>query len=317
MPVLPVCLVPRSMRALLRSTAMLTTLFWAAPCWSQTCEFAVTGLPSGAWLEAAHSLRQSNLAHNECATLRVHVTHAGAHLILTTRDGRQVERKLYAPEELAPTFQALLVTLEPSNAKTLPAPVESSSSSISSSASTTASSSPRAFQSAGSREQSIPLAAQSDPGAIFALQGGARGGADALFSPVLAGSGSLLLDPWLLGVTSSVEFQYFDLQKHSEMDRKSSAISVGVLVGRRDPLDSLAFIWGTQLQVAALLHEATGDSGAEWRVGAVIGMAYPRTAGTRFRADLGVDLVGTGQRDASITPDWAVTGLVGVEVGGT
>jgi hypothetical protein len=275
------------------------------------CRVELAGADSAAWRAAAAALE---LAADDCARVDVAVGESGARLTFTTRDGRSAERTLVDPAELGSTVAALRVTVpEPP-----PSAPESSKEA------------PAARATMPAREPTTAPDAlepeSSDAGAIFALSSGTRGGGNALFSPVLGASASLMLDRWELGVTGAFEFQYFDLASHSAADRRSSAVALGVMVGRREPISGFALLYGARLSVVALLHEDRDHGQAEGRAGAFAGVALPRTGGVRFRADLGADVVGAhpgfseetpvGESRGPITPEWAVTGLIGVEIGG-
>jgi hypothetical protein len=58
---------------------------------------------------------------------------------------------------------------------------------------------------------------------------------------------------------------------------------------------------------------------AEVRVGAGLRLVFPRTATLRFRTTLGADLMPTDlqRTSAVLVPWWALSGTLGVELGGT
>lgn len=278
-------------------------------------------MDSEAWRRAVLALR-SALAVEDCALVQLEVTQHGAHLMFITRDGRRAERDLLTPDELRPTVVALLVTVPahdtvtsaetPPTHETLrdgPAPSERDT------LDDRIALPPQPPPAHGQEPPQIQEPTRGEFGTIFSVQAGARGGARALFSPVLSGSGSLVLDRWELGITSAVEFQYFDLKGHTE-SRRSSAVLAGVLVGYREPLGGVDLLVGARLSFAALLHAETNRGEAEARGGFFVGAAFPRTARTRYRIDIGAD-ARTDQGDTPITPGWAVSSMLGIEIGGT
>jgi hypothetical protein len=108
-------------------------------------------------------------------------------------------------------------------------------------------------------------------------------------------------------------------------DRKASAIAFGVTAGRREPLAGSALVYGARLSGVILLHEQQNRGRGEARAGAYLGLVMPREAGVRFRAELGADVVGAdqsfseetavGASSGSIAPEWAISALLGIELG--
>jgi hypothetical protein len=169
---------------------------------------------------------------------------------------------------------------------------------------------------------SQPAAAPDEARAIFAVLAGARGGAGRLVSPVFGGAAAIAPGRWELGLNLALELQYFDLQL-SDPDGPSSAASLGVTVGRREPFTDVELLYGVRGMVAALNDESQRDSGvrggAEIRVGAYLGGVWPRQWSSRFRADLVLDVVphqSLGDIGKPVTPWLALSALIGVEFGG-
>ena len=169
---------------------------------------------------------------------------------------------------------------------------------------------------------SEPAAAPGEVRALFALLGGTRAGAGLLVSPVLGGAAAIAFEHWELGINLALELQYFNLHL-SEPDVRTSAGSVGVTVGRREPIADVELLFGARSMVAALNDESQKDSGergrAELRLGAYLGGVWPRQRSTRFRADLALDVVpheSLGSIGTPVTPWLAVSALMGVELGG-
>src|SRR5690606_4270106 len=201
-----------------------------------------------------------------------------ARLIFVTRDGRRAERHLAHPDELMPTVAALGVR----GAGELSTPVFED-----------APTAPVRAADPVARLDSPPsepaASAPSEARALFAVLGGTRGGMGRLVSPVLGGAASIALDRWELGINLALELQYFNLDL-SEPDVRTSAASVGVTVGRRQPIAGLELAFGARSMVAALNDESRKDSGergrAELRLGAYLGAIWSRPSSSRFRADL-------------------------------
>jgi hypothetical protein len=92
-------------------------------------------------------------------------------------------------------------------------------------------------------------------------------------------------------------------------------VSVGVAVGRRDAQGTLDVMTSVRLSVATIEHETERGSG-EARGGGAVGLSYPRNRWLRLRADLCAELVAGSNVTSPQSPEWAVSALVGVEMGG-
>ena len=141
-----------------------------------------------------------------------------------------------------------------------------------------------------------------------------------MLSPALGGSAAIQLDRWELGVNLALELQYFDL---GGGEPPSSAASVGVTVGRREPVADFDVLFGARTMIAALNDETAGDDSeggrAEIRLGTYLGGAWPRTGSLRWRADVAADVVphrALGSAGTRIAPWLGASGLVGVEFNG-
>jgi hypothetical protein len=152
------------------------------------------------------------------------------------------------------------------------------------------------------------------------LLGGTRGGAGNLLSPALGGSAAIGLDRWELGVNLVLELQYFDL---GGGEPTSAAASVGVTVGRREPVADFDVLFGARTMIAAFNDESKVDDGerggAEVRLGAYLGGAWPRTGSVRWRADVAADVVphrALGSAGTRIAPWLGASVLVGLEFNG-
>ena len=297
----------------------------AVPCRADACKLELTGAESAPWGEAARALVALALDERDCARIRLEVTDSGARLTFVTRDARSAERALLDPDELLPTIEALRVTL--------PEPAQDRAPQDRAPAATPTRS--RSLPTPGpvARANAEPLASETEPvqddsgpSPILAVLSGTRGGGDSLFSPVLGGVASLLLARWELGVTAAFEPQYFDLRDGASSEQKASALAFGVTGGRREPLGRFAVLYGARLSGVILLHDQQNRGRGEARAGAYLGLALPRRADVRFRAELGADLVGAdqsfseetpvGESSGPIAPEWAISALLGIEIGG-
>ncbi len=292
------------------AAAALVAAWVGAPvCVAASCPLELRGPPSEPWLRASRAVEALATGPSDCARIEIELERStdAARLIFVTRDGRRAERRLDHPGQLVPTVAALGVrgvnesstpVLEdrPARAANAAPPVDS--------------------------PPSEPAAAPGEERALFALLGGTRVGAGSLLSPVLGGAAALAIQRWELGIHLAIEAQYLDLQ---ERDEPSSAVSVGVTVGRRQPiLDDVELLFGTRSMVAAVSDESQEDTGApdraEIRLGAYLGGVWPRRGSLRFRADLALDVVphkSLGALGTPVTPWLAVSALIGVEFGGS
>lgn len=304
----------RLVRAALVAAWACAVWVGARVCVAASCPVELRGAPSEPWRRAGRAAIEALTKDpSDCARIEIELEPStdAARLIFVTRDGRRAERRLSRPDELMPTVVALGVRgareestpalgdeprVAPSSAVDAVSPLDSPA--------------------------SEPDAAPGEAGALFALFGGTRAGAGRLVSPVLGGAAAIAVDRWELGIHLALELQYFNLDL-SETDVRTSAASVGVTVGRREPIADLELSFGGRTMVAALNDESRKDSGergrAELRLGAYVGAVWPRTSSSRFRADVALDVVpheSLGSIGTPVTPWLAVSALMGVEFGG-
>jgi hypothetical protein len=152
------------------------------------------------------------------------------------------------------------------------------------------------------------------------------GGADSLFSPVLAGAVSLLRSRWEFGVIGALDTRYRSFDG-SDSPSGGGTISAGIFVGRREPAGNLELLAGARLSIAAIFYDENVDGPvggpavqepqhggpAEGRVGAYLGAAFPRKSSVRLRGDVVGDAVVGSSPPLPITPAWAMSALLGVE----
>jgi len=288
----------------------------ARPADTAECRIVLGGAPVEGWTLAVRELERSGWVPADCAAITIEASGKGARLVFQTRDGRRAERRLDHPDELAPALRALGVGPTGDGSSSLPSPQPPSAPA----AVAPAAVAPAAFrvQAAASPTPEPPPGQEAR--AVFALLGGARGGVGNLVSPALGGSAALELGHWELGVNLVLELQYFDLDGG---EPPSSAASVGVTVGRREPVGNFDVLFGARAMIAALNDESKVDDGqlgyAEVRLGTYLGGAWPRTRSLRLRADLAVDVVphrALGSAGTRIAPWLGASVLVGVEFNG-
>ncbi len=300
-----------------------------------TCALEVTGPDTPAWREAVGSLDLRAADDSDCATIRLALGDDTSRLTFVTNDGRTAERDLREPSELAPTLEALLVTGTPSSpererepeprpASTPPPPAPSRL---------------RPPTLDASNPPALAAPALDALTAAFTLQLGVRGGAGGLASPLLHGAVTMDRSRWEIGVWGALEPDYgafgSDASAPAEVQApmapgeiraepvpqrgNASAGAVGVMVGRRFPFTHLDVVLGARLGVAALRHYDGSDDGAELRTGTALDLVFPRRSTLRFRTGLGAELVPNDLRrsSAAAVPWWALSGRLGIEVGGT
>ena len=300
---------------LLFAAAWLVVSLRAEPVRAAGCNVELAGEDSAFWLGSERLPEIPEGA--DCESVRIEIAGNSARVTFVTRDGRRAERIVHDASELGPTLDALGIT-------GLREPKELSTKESEAPATRPATAPVEADRSPPSRRETGR--AEHDHSAIFAFSAGTRGGADSLITPLFTGSASLSLDGWELGVMGALEAQYFDVAADSRR-APGSAISAGVLAGRRQPLGGAAVFLGTRLVLAALNDESEVDAGrrgrAEMRVGSYLGVALPSSASTRFRADVAADIVpedlggkAADSLEATITPWWALSLSLGLEFGG-
>lgn len=332
----------RLARAALIAAWVCAASVGARVCVAAPCPVEIRGEPSEAWLRAGRAIEGLTTDLSDCARIEIELEPStdAARLIFVTLDGRRAVRRLDHPDQLMPTVLALgiggasetstpvpeAVPLTPVRAADAVPPAHSlpaqSLPSQSLPAQSLPAQSPPVQSEPVDSPPSQPAAPPDEPRAFFAVLAGARGGAGRLVSPVLDGAVAIAPGRWELGLNLALELQYFDLQL-PEPDGPSSAASLGVTAGRREPLADVELLYGVRGMVAALNDESQKDSGvrggAEIRVGAYLGGVWPRQWSSRFRGGLVLDVVphdSLGDIGKPVTPWLALSALIGVEFGG-
>jgi len=292
----------------------------ARPAARAECRVVLGGAAVEGWKFAVRELERSGSLPADCAVVTIEASGERARLVFQTRDGRRAERALDHPDELAPALRALGVAAgdgaSSSPAQDTPsAPTAVAPTAV---APTAVAPAPLGVDAASSSSPEPPSGQEAR--AVFALLGGIRGGVGNLLSPALGGSAAIQLGHWELGVNLVLELQYFDLDGG---EPPSSAASVGVTVGRREPVADFDVLFGARTMIAALNDESEVDSGergrAEVRLGTYLGGAWPRTGRLRLRADVAADVVphrALGSAGTRIAPWLGASVLVGVEFNG-
>jgi hypothetical protein len=292
----------------------------AAPC---VVEWDAT-LPA-AYQNAVRELDPEATGTDDCRSVRVRSEEGGARLVLITRDGRRVERRVDAPGELASTLAALRVTVEDDRRDAGEPPATPPSTPVVE----TAPIRPPAADTGPSKNATGRDDVGDRNGTLFALTAGVRGGDNALFSPVVSGAISLLRSGWEIGVLGALDLRYASVSGAEPTVQGAGAIAAGIFAGRRAPVGNVDLLGGARLSVAALFYDedvsAPAPPGpspsqepqhggpAEARVGAYLGAAFPRSSTVRFRCDLAADAVVDSDPALPITPRWAMSALLGVE----
>jgi hypothetical protein len=280
----------------------------APPTATAPCRIALVGAPDEGWTLAVRELERSGSVPADCAVVVIEASGDRARLVFLTRDGRRAERALDHPDELVPALRALAIGAAGDGASSSPAPDIPS-------APAAAAPAPFGVDAAASSSPEPPPGPAAH--AVFAVLGGIRGGVGNLLSPALGGFAAIELGRWELGVNLVLELQYIDL---GAGEPSGSAASVGVTVGRREPVADFDVLFGARTMIAALDDDSEVErGGAEARLGTYLGAAWPRTRRLRLRADVAADVVphrALGSAGSRISPWLGVSVLVGVEFNG-
>jgi hypothetical protein len=324
---------PRSAGALVFALALARPALGAEPC-----QITLEGPNSAAFRAAADELNAALRAErlsSPCTRLVLHAGEGHALLTFSARDGRSTERRIDEPIELIPTVQALSVLVPASEVDLAqggePEPESTPEPKPPPEPEPPARSAPKP-----ARRSPPAVRTQDGAGAIDAqhqnpyalspligVQAGFRGGANRLITPLLTGSIALLIEPWELGLVGRFEPHYVVTTGGNEDRPDTWGLVLGPTFGIRKNVGPYALRAGGMLLLAALFEDnGSKDGRAEGRVGLYVGGVFPRASSTRFRVDLGVDLVpyniGRSERNAAgewSLPWWAATFALGLEFG--
>jgi hypothetical protein len=305
-------------REALTALAMAGAATWTIPSRAEPCRVESRGPVLPEWQRAVESLAGTGLTDEDCIRVQIEVSEHGARVTFTSAEGTQAVRELTEPDELGPTIDALRVKGPPdpsesaAKARTEPRP------------SSPASHESRAAVPSEKRKPEEPPERVRGFSPMFALQLGGRG-MNGISSPVLAGTIALISSRWELGLSVASEPQ-FEPPAPPASNPGASTIVLGASAGRREPVGVFAFLAGARLSTARIFAEDIGPSPVpadtrsfESRAGAYVGFTVPRSTLFRFRAELGCDIVFLKPPPdiSPATPAWALSALIGVEVGGS
>jgi hypothetical protein len=272
-----------------------------------------------AWATAARDLARhlrSDREGNACGSIHLRVAGDSVDLVLVTQDGRRAVRELAEPTELAPTVEAMLINLDSDSAETRHELVSSD----------------RAVVEPGPPDQrpapQLETPAKQATSVVIGGSLGVRVGGN-LATPVVGAFGSLVSDPWEIGVAGQWEAAYQSLGADSPRPWSAAAIAAGVALGRRQHLSSALDLRAGVTLAGALLHQETHHQKPEqWltradaRLGGYAGLLWPRRGVIRFRTELAFDVIPpTGQSqsaapDVAALPTWAASLTIGAETNG-
>ena len=269
-----------------------------------------------AWKQAVDDLRPRLAdALGDCRRVDVDVALDGAVVAFTTRDGRQAVRRIASPSDLAPTVEALRVTLPSASTKDAaleqkPAPAMSPDVS------------PKG-------QEPLAEAPASPLHLALSLYVGARAAWPGRFvSPVLGTAAAVRLSSWDIGIYGQWETSYASSGNLLPPGFQMSALGAGAAFARRASLsEAVAGIVEGRLGLAVVSQEgseANGEVGgddAEARLGLAFGVAIPQSAPVRLRSMLGADFAprrfGRTSRplDANLPPlpKWGITLTIAME----
>lgn len=259
-----------------------------------------------AWKSAAQGAAQRLAASDghDCGSVEVAVRPTGGALVtFITTDGRRAVRALLAPEELAPTLDALLVTLPPD--APAPEPVTPA---------------PAPPVDAAVRVEPRPAPppatrpATASPEVHFLLGGAAGvrlgfGGAYASPDAALRASGTF--GAWELGAIAEYAPYYAYLPGGTPSGFWLWSFIAGVQAGRRESVGNWNLGYGLGFGVASVHEEANETDGSgkvadygQPRTAAYLRLSFPRRARFRGVVDLTLDAVlGSVKKRATVRSD--------------
>jgi hypothetical protein len=278
---------------------------------------AVRVLPKSAdaaWLVAARDLDRHLRAKADgagCAAIDIVVDRGQAELVLVASDGRRVVREIGDPSEVGPTVQALQVSLLP----LLPPPAGPPSE-------------PTSMENQDEvRASPLPEPRSFGPAGIVGGSVGARTGGG-LITPTITAFGALHGGHWEFGVFAQWELAYQRLRGVDEPEWSSTALGVGLLLGHREAISSSMTLVGGATILGAMTHEETHhvhpqqeSTRAAGRLGAYIGLVWPKSSYIRMRSQLGGEIspISGSATDTTANlpafPFWAATFSIGIEAG--
>ncbi len=299
--------------------ALFASVPAAASC---PLELVPTEAPA-AWKTAAQAATQrlAGSGSHDCGSVEIAVRPTGGALVtFITTDGRRAVRALLAPEELAPTLDALLVTLPPDPPAPEPAPA----------ATVDTAAPPEPMRASPPAPRPVAPAPTVSPEVHFILGGavGLRmgfGGVYATPDAALRASGTF--GAWELGAIAEYAPYYAYLPGGTPSGLWLGSCIAGVQAGRRESLGSWNLGYGLGFGVASVHEEANDTDGSgkvadygQPRTAAYVRLSFPRRARFRGVVELTLDAVlgsvkkrATERNDVPYLPRFGATLNLGIE----
>jgi hypothetical protein len=318
---------PFAPRHLLAFAIASGTCVWAYEArGSVTCPLRVEPpLPVTAWNDKAHEVESfisgKNELQHDCRSIRIEVQPEGnALLTFTTTDGRIAVRLLHSPEDIAPTVEALLVTLPVEKPLEVPPPAKPSPTLI-----------PQIPPKKETSPLTLPLPVSTAPRMLFGFFAGGRLGVDAsVFAPAVGIQALVQVAPWEIGIGAELNPLHMLLAESAPAGYAMRSFEGNFLVGRRFVSGPRAFRLGGSLGVGLVREETDADPAVKGRVnldafqprvGLYGGMVVPREGHFRFYLGMYGDMTlwglrekGTIKRDLPNLPRFGLGLILGMEV---
>jgi hypothetical protein len=271
----------------------------------------VTVVPTDApeaWRHAARIAQERvrREGMGDCGALTIALILDRASVEFTTVDGRTTTRTIDTPDDLGPLLDALLVTLPREDP--VPAPVAPPPS--------LAPAPPPDMQES---HASAPASAASTRLALRAAAGARISSPGAFASPSFGIGAGCLLGAWEVSAFGVLDPMHALMANARPAGFTMSRYAVGVAVGRRAPIGSMALAAGLSTSVAVTNESgpddgevsgaqlgdghAGGATAAEPLVATYVGFVYPRGSSIRLRPELSAEVVASRiGRTLSIDP---------------
>ena len=292
-----------------------------------TCPIQVEPpLPVTTWNDKAHEvetfLSGKDTLQHDCRSIRIEVQPEGnALLTFTTTDGRIAARLLHTPDDIAPTVEALLVTLPVEKPlETAPNPQKSSPTPIPAPPPKTEITAPK-----------LPLPTSAAPRMLFDILTGGRWGLDGgVFAPVMGLQATMQFAPWEIGIGAELNPLYMLLTGSAPAGYAMRSFEGNLLVGRRFVRGPRVFRLGASMGVGLVREETDADPAIKGRVnldafqprvGFYGGLVVPREGKLRLYLGMQGDMAiwgvrenGTIKRDLPNLSRFGLGLILGMEV---
>lgn len=288
------------------------------------------GKPETKWhekgREAENIFAKPRDIQHDCRSIRIEVQPEGnALLTFTTTDGRIAVRLLHAPDDIAPTLEALLVT-SPAD-KPLETPVRT----VDTIPDKPAAVQPEPATRANQPRNPTRAAAVPGPQIVFRGMAGLRLGIEGqVFAPAIGLQAAMQFAPWELGFGGEFNPLHLPLAGSAPAGYSMRSFQGHFLFGRLFPRQTFSFRAGASIGVAIVREETDSDPGIKGRinidafqprVGVHGGVVIPREGRFRFHLGLlgdmavwGVRTNGTIKRDLPNLSRFGMGLSIGVEV---